>query len=95
MSDSDQNSSDILDHSGTENEIEHIDSAEQVDLDSEEQTANGSSNMSTQDMINQKILAQLTSIGERLNKLEQPRCKKTSGGLKVKKSNQGTEKIKS
>ena len=55
MSDNDQNLSDIVDHSGTDNEIEVADNAEQVDLDNEDQTASAGSGVSIQDIINKKF----------------------------------------
>ena len=73
---------DLPDLSGTDDGSER----EEIAHSTEQVNAGASTSASTQDLINQRILAQLNAIGSRLEKLESKQMvKKTSDPKKVKK----------
>ena len=82
---SDLNCSDVISQSDTEQMEEKDNPGSTGPKDK------STSDCVTQQIINAQILAQLTNISQRLEKIEKPKCKKTADPTKIKKK---TEKVK-
>ena len=77
-SESDLNCSDVINQSDTEQMEENDNPGSTSSKDK------STSDNITQQMINDQILAQLTSISQHLEKIEKPKCKKTAVPSKIK-----------
>ena len=77
-SESDLNCSDVINQSDTEQ------TEEKDNPGSTSSKEKSTDDCITQQMINAQILAQLTNISQRLEKIEKPKCKKTAGPTKIK-----------